>query len=119
MTAINNVFGANAKVHPVTGMPLESGIGATSEEQQAAGHVVLIEKEYGKEAADAMRKKLGIKTAAELAKEEEARAAKSDSGLAARVTALEKRMKDLEGKFVVGMKEVAARLDEELIEAGE
>ena len=53
-----NVFGANARRHPVTGIPLEQGHGALPEKLQAAQHLKLIEEAHGKAAADAVRKRL-------------------------------------------------------------
>jgi hypothetical protein len=53
------VFGANARRHPITGMVLECGSGALPDEVQAAVvHVAEIERQFGKEAADAVRAKL-------------------------------------------------------------
>ena len=65
--ATKNTFGHNVKVHPVTLMPIEQGRGALPEHQQIVNHLVVIEREQGLKVADAMRKKLGIKTVADLA----------------------------------------------------
>ena len=56
--AEKNVFGADVKLHPVTLLPLENGIGSLPIAQQAELHLVAIEKEQGKEVADAMRHKM-------------------------------------------------------------
>jgi hypothetical protein len=56
------VFGADAKRHPITGFPLESGIGAAPEAVQARGHCDMIEQQEGKEIAGEYRRKLGIVT---------------------------------------------------------
>ena len=56
--AERNVFGANSTYHPITGMPLETGIGAAPHHVQAQHHCNVIEQREGKEAADAMRAKL-------------------------------------------------------------
>ena len=50
-----NVFGEGAKAHPVTGMALEQGIGALSEQEQAHMHCDVIEHHHGKHHADIMR----------------------------------------------------------------
>jgi len=54
------VFGADAKRHPITGFPIETGIGSAPEAVQARQHCELIEHEHGKEVADEYRRKLGI-----------------------------------------------------------
>jgi hypothetical protein len=54
------VFGDDAKRHPITGFPLESGIGAAKEAVQARHHCDLIEEQEGKEIADEYRRKLGL-----------------------------------------------------------
>lgn len=56
--AEKNIFGADAKYHPITLMPLEQGIGALTIAQQAQIHCQIIESRDGKTAADAMRRKL-------------------------------------------------------------
>ena len=56
--ADKNVFGADVKLHPVTHMPLESGIGALPDDEQARMHCNMIEANGDKDAADAMRAKL-------------------------------------------------------------
>lgn len=66
MTAIENVFGANCKIHPVTKRPLEDGIGHLPEEKQVELHLFDIEREEGKAVADAMRAEMkAIKDKAE------------------------------------------------------
>jgi hypothetical protein len=61
------VFGADAKLHPVTGMPLETGSGALSDKQQALMHLSHIAREQGKDVADAMLEKIvGLEKAAEI-----------------------------------------------------
>ena len=61
------VFGADAKLHPVTGMPLETGKGALPDQQQALIHLGYIEREQGKDVALAMYEKImGAGKAAEL-----------------------------------------------------
>ena len=52
------VYGADAKLHPVTKMPLETGIGALSEHQQALAHVARVTEKEGKEAGEKMAKEL-------------------------------------------------------------
>jgi hypothetical protein len=53
------VYGADAKLHPVTLMPLEQGSGAHAPDDQALlVHLPEIERTQGKAAADAMRIKL-------------------------------------------------------------
>lgn len=53
------VFGDDAKLHPITNLPLEQGVGALSPRLQAYRmHLPLIEQRDGKEAAAAMRKRL-------------------------------------------------------------
>jgi len=50
------------RTHPITGMQLEDGIGALSDDDQARIlHCAYIEQVEGKEAADAMRAKLAGK----------------------------------------------------------
>ncbi len=71
MTELSNaeklVFGADAKLHPVTGMPLESGRGALSEKQQALVHLGHIARERGSDVADAMLDKIvGLEKANEI-----------------------------------------------------
>jgi hypothetical protein len=56
--AERNVFGANSTYHEVTGMPLETGIGALPADKQADLHVGVIHQRHGKAAADEMRAKL-------------------------------------------------------------
>lgn len=56
--AEQNVFGATAKYHPITLMPLEQGVGALTAAQQAQIHCEIIERMRGKAAAAVMRKKL-------------------------------------------------------------
>ena len=54
--AEKNVFGTDARLHPVTGMALESGRGCLSDEQQADIHCNFIEGHHGKSVeADTMR----------------------------------------------------------------
>ena len=61
------VFGADAKLHPVTGMPLETGRGALSDKQQALIHLGHIEREQGQEVALVMYEKImGAEKATEL-----------------------------------------------------
>jgi hypothetical protein len=48
------VFGADSKRHPITGIPLEGGIGAASESAQAHAHVRMI-AETDPDAAAKMR----------------------------------------------------------------
>ena len=52
-----HVFGRDAKRHPITCQPLESGLGANPPDQQAAAHIALIATTYGKAKADEIRKK--------------------------------------------------------------
>jgi hypothetical protein len=52
------VFGVDSKLHPITNMPLEQGVGAWPPDQQALLHCQIIEERDGKPAADAMRRKL-------------------------------------------------------------
>lgn len=53
--AADHVFGVDHQIHPVTKMPLETGVGALSIEQQAMLHIAEIHRMHGKEAADNMR----------------------------------------------------------------
>jgi hypothetical protein len=46
------VFGADAKRHPVTGIPLETGIGAAPENAQARNHLLTIAEIQGASAAE-------------------------------------------------------------------
>ena len=47
------------RIHPITGLPLEDGSGALSDDQQALLiHIPYIEQTQGKAIADAMRAKL-------------------------------------------------------------
>lgn len=71
--AEKNIFGEDAKYHPVTMMPLEQGRGALPPDQQALIHCMEIERRHGKHVADAMRRKLA--DAAAFAKAEKAIAA--------------------------------------------
>jgi hypothetical protein len=57
--ADKNFYGADVRLHPITNMPLESGIGHAPDDVQAWAHCDTIEHEHGKKAADAMRAKLG------------------------------------------------------------
>jgi colicin import membrane protein len=52
------VYGVDVKLHPVTKMPLETGIGAQSEHQQALAHVAMVTEKEGKEAGEKMAAKL-------------------------------------------------------------
>jgi hypothetical protein len=53
------IFGADAKIHPITGEVLEQGSGAHPPDVQAAlVHVLEIERREGKAAADEVRRKL-------------------------------------------------------------
>jgi hypothetical protein len=55
------VFGAHARRHPITDMPLEMGSGALLPDEQALRvHLPEIERTRGKEVADAMRIRLAI-----------------------------------------------------------
>lgn len=56
--AEKNVFGEDCTLHPITKRPLERGRGALPDDVQAAMHIMDIEREGGKELADAMRAKL-------------------------------------------------------------
>ena len=57
--APEQVFGADAKVHPITGMRLENGVGALPDDLQALVlHCAYIEQTQGEEAAAAMRDKV-------------------------------------------------------------
>jgi len=51
-------FGAKARRHPITGLPLEDGIGAAPIERQALLHCDVIEQQSGNAAADVMRRRL-------------------------------------------------------------
>jgi hypothetical protein len=75
------VYGADARRHPLTGLPLESGIGCAPADVQALGHLTVIEETEGKAAADAMRKKLGVLTPAERAAQQAAQAERVAKGL--------------------------------------
>lgn len=52
------VFGFDVRLHPITGMPIEQGSGALSDVEQGLLHCMDIEKAYGKELANELRKKL-------------------------------------------------------------
>jgi hypothetical protein len=52
------VFGADAKVHPITGRHIENGSGAGSEQEQVQRHIREVEATNGKIAADDMRRRL-------------------------------------------------------------
>jgi hypothetical protein len=54
------VFGVNATLHPVTGMPLENGIGHLSDNAQAELHCRQIDREQGRAAGNEMRRKCGL-----------------------------------------------------------
>jgi hypothetical protein len=60
------LYGFDAKRHPITGYPLFQGHGASSPDEQAEEHCRLIEAEFGKAAADAMRRKLAAANAPEV-----------------------------------------------------
>jgi hypothetical protein len=51
-------YGFDAKRHPITGYPLFQGSGALSPDKQAVEHCDVIEDDFGKVAADDMRRKL-------------------------------------------------------------
>ncbi len=53
-----HTFEVDAIRHPITGMILEQGVGALPVSVQAQHHCRQIEAEQGKDAADAMRRKL-------------------------------------------------------------
>lgn len=74
MSAIEHVFGANAEIHPVTGRPIETGIGALPVDRQAELHIADVEREEGVETADEMRRQLGIPTQTEIATAAKAKA---------------------------------------------
>lgn len=60
------------RIHPITGMPLEDGIGALSDDEQALVlHLPIIEQTQGKAVADAMRAKIHASEALEAAEEAE------------------------------------------------
>jgi hypothetical protein len=52
------VFGSEARRHPVTGFPIETGIGAASDDQQVLNHLRVIYETEGRDAARAMELKL-------------------------------------------------------------
>lgn len=56
--AEKNVFGHNVKLHLITKMPIEQGIGARPDHEQAQMHCDFIERDRGKEIADAIRAEL-------------------------------------------------------------
>ena len=59
------------RTHPITEMSLEDGHGALSDHEQATNvHLPYIEKTRGKEAADEIRRKLGVPTAEDSAEAE-------------------------------------------------
>lgn len=53
-----DIFGHDAKVHPVTGRHIEQGIGALPEDHQVAQQLRDIEREQGVGVASNMRAKL-------------------------------------------------------------
>jgi hypothetical protein len=56
-----HIYGADAKIHPITGEVLEQGSGALPPDTQAAlVHVLEIERREGKAAADEVRQKLSM-----------------------------------------------------------
>ena len=65
--AEKNVFGADVRIHPITKMPIEQGIGALPVDRQVEHHLAHIERTGGKHLADAMRHKLSADTAAQQA----------------------------------------------------
>jgi hypothetical protein len=73
--AEKNIFGGDVKLHPITRMPLEQGIGCLPPDVQAENvHLPEIERMHGRAAAENMRRKLNdantIKEAqADMAKE--------------------------------------------------
>ena len=58
MPAEDHVFGFEHKIHPVTKMLIENGRGALTEQQQGYLHLYVIKHHHGKDAMDAMKKKL-------------------------------------------------------------
>jgi hypothetical protein len=56
--ADKNMYGADVRLHPITNMPLEYGIGHAPDDVQAQNHCIIIEREQGKKVADAYRAKL-------------------------------------------------------------
>lgn len=52
------VFGATAKIHPVTKRHIENGSGALPESAQVRNHLAAIEREQGKAVADRMREEI-------------------------------------------------------------
>jgi hypothetical protein len=65
--AEKNMYGADVRLHPITLMPLEYGIGCAPDDVQAQAHCKVIERERGKKIADEYRARL-----AEAAKNPEA-----------------------------------------------
>jgi hypothetical protein len=60
------------RIHPITGMPLEDGVGALPDDEQALVlHLPIIEQEQGKAVADAMRAKIHATEALQAAEEAE------------------------------------------------
>jgi hypothetical protein len=54
-------YGADAKIHEITGEVIEQGSGALDPDMQAAlVHVLEIERREGKEAADEVRRRLDM-----------------------------------------------------------
>lgn len=97
--AEKNVFGHDVKIHPITKMPIENGLGALPEHEQALNHLRSIEAERGEQVE--MRKQLGVKTSADIEAEAQAariaEQAKADelADLKARNAALEAENADL------------------------
>jgi hypothetical protein len=60
------LYGFDAKRHPITGYLLFQGSGASSPDEQAEEHCRLIENDFGKAAADAMRRKLAAANSPEI-----------------------------------------------------
>lgn len=58
MSAHDHVFGVHHRIHPVTKMPLENGVGHLSDHEQALQHIAYIEEKDGKDVADKLREKL-------------------------------------------------------------
>lgn len=52
--ALENVFGKDCRIHPITKRPLESGIGHLSDEAQARQHIEQMKAEGDHEAAAQM-----------------------------------------------------------------
>jgi hypothetical protein len=84
------VFGQNARRNLHTGMVLEEGVGSLPEKEQTEMHCRVIEAAEGREVADAIRRKLGLRIPHEIEAEQARQQRTHEERLQRAYAALEK-----------------------------